>query len=313
MSTNALKKKLISLKNLLVLRIFYLKERFISVKRFIILQILPYKRIFYTVMIFLAVVFLYFGLVRASWTCLLAILLFEKEVNVSFQNYLTILEKDRETLKMHWHKNFRELTIFLRVNYIGVCLLILYIFNWRPVTDSLEDFLCLPQGPVNILYVWIFLLLVIQTSVSIIIIHFYNFPINKIWTMTAGQLTKNVVFGTAVAHGIAYWPIGEPPWAMNYLNINSPFGLGCGWDNGVAYGMKHLLRMALGSDLDLSTIVDKDNMLCPERMRALSLLHEDRVRARVPATMLPFLGLDAKVEVATVVGKVDITFPGKQS
>ena len=103
MSTNALKKKLISLKNLLVLRIFYLKERFISVKRFIILQILPYKRIFYTVMGFLAVVFLYFGLVRASWTCLLAILLFEKEVNVSFQNYLTILEKDRETLKMHWH------------------------------------------------------------------------------------------------------------------------------------------------------------------------------------------------------------------
>ena len=264
-------------------------------------------------MVFLAVIFLYFGLLRASWTCLLAILLFEKEVNVSFQNYLTILEKDRETLKMHWQKNFQELTIFLRVNYIGVCLLILYIFTWRPVTDSLEDFLFLPQGPINILCVWIFLLLVIQTSASLIIIHFYNFPVNKIWTMTAGQLTKNVVYGTAAAHGISYLPIGDPPWVMNYLNINSPAGLGCGWDNGLAYLQKHLLRAGLGSDLDVSTIVDKDHMLCTKKMQALALLHEDRIRARVPGALLPWLGLDAKVEIATVVGKVEVKFPGKQS
>lgn len=145
-----------------------------------------------------------------------------------------------------------------------------------------------------------------------IIIHFYNLPVNKIWTMTAGQLIKNVAISIVVAHGIAYWSIVEPPWAMNYLNINSPAGLGCGWNNGLAYLMKHILSAGLGADLDLSTIVDKDHMLCTKKMQALALLHEERIRAAVPAVYLPHIGLDTKGEAATVMGNVTLTFPGRQ-
>jgi hypothetical protein len=85
-----------------------------------------------------------------------------------------------------------------------ICFLVAYIFTRPPLIGSLEYSLCLPQGPVNILCVWVFLLLVIQTSVSVIIIHFYNLPVNKVWTMTAGQLIKNVAISLVVAHGIAY-------------------------------------------------------------------------------------------------------------
>lgn len=127
--------------------ILLLKERFLSVKTFMILQILPYKSIFYTVMVCLSILFFYFDVLRVSWTCLVIIFLFEKEVNVPFQQYLGILEEDRKTVKKHWETNFHDLTVILRVNYVAICFLVAYIFTRLPLIGSLEYSLCLPQGP----------------------------------------------------------------------------------------------------------------------------------------------------------------------